>query len=851
MYCPANLVDIYVSHQLTPSDSRRISSKMVKWHLRGSEHHVARNAFNIKKVNDNADIVELHRLIHDAYWCLKQTTSINTRFARQPLIPCMLARYYRFSVERKTNISLNKIKSHIAALLQEDALDIKLPGKWKYTLINALNSTTLYIVASHYGLYDLILDIHKLLYRTPLKPTPPHIIEAIAATEQFKTMSPDFFRSYLSISNAFSLVTINNEFGYHSQWVTEQIFYRLYSSLIVKEKRFAVEATGKTSASKYHRAIFGTLDTYQHIDYYDHGTRIRVLVCGYFRKHLRLHCHQVPPLVMNTTKLFCIHIMAGTGGVDVPRMLNAIDSARETNKMEEFCGGDEYQAAMKRYKTLQKYYGNLRCDEFGSYELEDEYKSDLVAVLGYLMISNAKYIAVILEAENEKTLQSKLSSFWLQKSVANCFDLNDSKLRVLSKQLLQCDVRNIECIGIEYIMRAYGHMDCGMKNIGGYGSTINVPVGGSRVHYIVAECLRFCARNGIDLDIYGLVDENEYFPKPTNQWNRMSWDECMEYVMMFHYVCSAMANSLYLRVLSLLKLTQICYQKGYYSFGLKCLKCAYDLCSLNGQVLPSFVKNGYRKWRRKFRQLSKEVQCELCGKRGSHNRKLKTCSSCMRVMYCSKECQSAHWQSSHRKDCLSSWNIVHQMLEQRLFSRLKTNDEPTIDREVKRIRLDNDLALESRSVQLDSWVKSQKTSKFKWISKGTGKLSVYRNGVLGTVYLVMEDTKHKNAIIMLQRVEEGTHHCEYIYEDDAMQKLRECVIVWDGRDYSHPQLLYTGWILKFPKDQSNLCYEFMRIVNGAINRIAERQKFPSDFKPPRLHTTVHDAHTCGQYKYSV
>merc|ERR1712079_61926 len=167
-----------------------------------------------------------------------------------------------------------------------------------------------------------------------------------------------------------------------------------------------------------------------------------------------------------------------------------------------------------------------------------------------------------------------------------------------------------------------------------------------------------------------------YFPinDDDDNWYQMSWYKRMEFVMMFHYACGCFANSIYLRVLSLLKLTQICYENGYYLFGIKCLKCAYNLCVINGDLLPSFTIDGYHKWRRKFNRMSRNRRCVWCGG-GSANWKQMTCASCMRVEYCSKECQIAHWQSSsescHRDECLSSWLIVNRMLDQRLFSRIK------------------------------------------------------------------------------------------------------------------------------------------------------------------------------------
>ena len=42
--------------------------------------------------------------------------------------------------------------------------------------------------------------------------------------------------------------------------------------------------------------------------------------------------------------------------------------------------------------------------------------------------------------------------------------------------------------------------------------------------------------------------------------------------------------------------------------------------------------------------------CAVCGKQHSKQHKLRVCSGCQSVRYCSTECQQAHWRQ-HRKDC--------------------------------------------------------------------------------------------------------------------------------------------------------------------------------------------------------
>jgi len=55
----------------------------------------------------------------------------------------------------------------------------------------------------------------------------------------------------------------------------------------------------------------------------------------------------------------------------------------------------------------------------------------------------------------------------------------------------------------------------------------------------------------------------------------------------------------------------------------------------------------------KDQQVAQEVQipsCQNCGKSGKTS-KLFQCGKCLKVSYCSKECQVTHWRIKHKSEC--------------------------------------------------------------------------------------------------------------------------------------------------------------------------------------------------------
>ena len=71
--------------------------------------------------------------------------------------------------------------------------------------------------------------------------------------------------------------------------------------------------------------------------------------------------------------------------------------------------------------------------------------------------------------------------------------------------------------------------------------------------------------------------------------------------------------------------------------------------------MPNIVElNGYKSpysWRESQEREEVELKCcnSKCAK-AINKKELKFCE-CKKVAYCSKECQSVHWKSKHKKKC--------------------------------------------------------------------------------------------------------------------------------------------------------------------------------------------------------
>eukprot|EP01084_Bolivina_argentea_P183864 317210_1 len=101
-----------------------------------------------------------------------------------------------------------------------------------------------------------------------------------------------------------------------------------------------------------------------------------------------------------------------------------------------------------------------------------------------------------------------------------------------------------------------------------------------------------------------------------------------------------LARSFVVIALSLEHLSKLCKYYGEHGIGLRCLKLAYKLCCIGVRndtfILPSFVERRYTKQKRSFMNQFDKIRCGYCGmKKGV---KLRSCSGCMKVMYCNKKC---------------------------------------------------------------------------------------------------------------------------------------------------------------------------------------------------------------------
>ncbi len=111
------------------------------------------------------------------------------------------------------------------------------------------------------------------------------------------------------------------------------------------------------------------------------------------------------------------------------------------------------------------------------------------------------------------------------------------------------------------------------------------------------------------------------------------------------------ANSFVVMSCSLQYLSDICLRFSEYGIGLKCLKYAYKLCVMDKEsyMLPSFVEKGYRKNKKAFVEKLKQMKCGFCGK--NKGKKLKSCTGCMKVYYCNRNCQKLTWKVKHHHSC--------------------------------------------------------------------------------------------------------------------------------------------------------------------------------------------------------
>ena len=128
--------------------------------------------------------------------------------------------------------------------------------------------------------------------------------------------------------------------------------------------------------------------------------------------------------------------------------------------------------------------------------------------------------------------------------------------------------------------------------------------------------------------------------------------------MAFNYFSLSIidASSLYLMILSLRYLCDICFGIEQYVVALSLLNKAYELCTFYElPIIPTFVNKIYAKKRKKIKKKLGKLLCICCGESG----KL-CCTACMSAFYCSKSCQKRDWKSKHRKQCANKWSLFYK-----------------------------------------------------------------------------------------------------------------------------------------------------------------------------------------------
>ena len=109
--------------------------------------------------------------------------------------------------------------------------------------------------------------------------------------------------------------------------------------------------------------------------------------------------------------------------------------------------------------------------------------------------------------------------------------------------------------------------------------------------------------------------------------------------------------------LTLRLLSEACELNAEYGMALKALKKALRICFMrNGQhITPTFVKKECRERRNVLEAKMKNMRCGYCAR--TQSSKLRSCTGCMKIMYCDKRCQKKHWNVEHHGLCDRTWSV--------------------------------------------------------------------------------------------------------------------------------------------------------------------------------------------------
>lgn len=141
-----------------------------------------------------------------------------------------------------------------------------------------------------------------------------------------------------------------------------------------------------------------------------------------------------------------------------------------------------------------------------------------------------------------------------------------------------------------------------------------------------------------------------------HHYHSKNYDKALEF-----YALTAVAiPNHYLKVVSLIEMSNICRLQTRYSLSSSLLRMVFAMCC-KMDVMPRFVSCDYDKKRRGLRKSKARLTCVYCGKRALEQR-LKVCKGCMRSVYCSRTCQKADWSSQHREVCDGMWSSMYSAL---------------------------------------------------------------------------------------------------------------------------------------------------------------------------------------------
>eukprot|EP01084_Bolivina_argentea_P196256 336448_1 len=230
--------------------------------------------------------------------------------------------------------------------------------------------------------------------------------------------------------------------------------------------------------------------------------------------------------------------------------------------------------------------------------------------LGFILIFCSKYVASIVSNKTEHQLQKKLVSM-----NKDFYDLNKTKHWKNWKNNVE-----IRQIGLNIVKTEITDVHEN-KN---YSGALNFLFG------------------RLNLQNYELLTARDYFVKSIYK-----------------------ASSFVLLTLSLRYLSNICVLFNEFGIALRCLKCAYFVCIHTGKyITPSFINEDYRKNKK---VIMGYLSTRLCGQCLNKGKKLKSCTGCMKTVYCSRICQKKHWNHIHRKQCDKYWISHYKLLRQTII----------------------------------------------------------------------------------------------------------------------------------------------------------------------------------------